>query len=102
MIESFLTHTQFKNARCSRTRQAGKPRADYQDWMDFKTTAAEPGGTRTYARARSRAAPRRRRRDVKMLVNGKFMGADIRPLVPPVNRPMLPAVYAHAFAVPMA
>jgi hypothetical protein len=48
-------------------------------------TAAEPGGTKTYARARNRAAERRRRREEKMLANDKFMAAHIRPSFPGVN-----------------
>jgi hypothetical protein len=53
-------------------------------------TAAEPGGTKTYARARNRAAGRRRRRhNDKMLADDKFMGGHIRPSFPGVNAHVL-------------
>ncbi|HEX3503740.1 MAG TPA: hypothetical protein VHU22_10135 [Xanthobacteraceae bacterium] len=67
-------------------------------------TAAEPGGTKTYARARNRAAERRRRRhNDKMLARDKFMVRHIRRSFPGVNAPVLVWMRgAHGFAAAVA
>jgi len=93
MIEPFSTFALFEHA------SGPTPQVEYQERGNVVMTAEEPGGTRTYARARSRAAEIRRRRSAIMVGNDVMRG-DIRPPAGTVNaRPVCPHDLARRFAL---